>query len=59
MNIDERLLAYKPISVTLNFDWENTTYDERVQMRHDYIEEQKKKDPNYVGWDFFKTKKNT
>ena len=42
MNIDERLLAYKPISVTLNFDWENTTYDERVQMRHDYIEEQKK-----------------
>lgn len=51
-NIDERLLAYKPISVTLNFDWENTTYDERVQMRHDYIEEQKKLDPNYVGWDF-------
>jgi hypothetical protein len=31
MKIDERLLAYKPISVTLNFDWENTTYDERVQ----------------------------
>ena len=52
MKIDERLLAYKPISVTLNFDWENTTYDERVQMRHDYIEEQKKKDPNYVGYDF-------
>lgn len=52
MNIDERLLAYKPISITLNFDWENTTYDERVQMRDDYIEEQKKKDPNYVGWDF-------
>ena len=51
-NIDERLLAYKPISITLNFDWENTTYDERVQMRHDYIEEQKKKDPNYIGWEF-------
>lgn len=51
MNIDKVLLAYKPISVTLNFDWENTTYDERVQMRHDYIEEQKKKDPNYVGYD--------
>ena len=52
MNIDERLLAYKPISITLNFDWDNTTYDERVQMRHDYIEEQKKKDLNYVGYDF-------
>lgn len=52
MNIDKRLLAYKPISVTLNFDWENTTYDQRVQMRHDYIEEQKKTNPNYVGWDF-------
>ena len=52
MDIDERLLAYKPISVTLNFDWENTTYDERVQMRHDYIEEQKKTNPNYVGYDF-------
>ena len=52
MKIDERLLAYKPISVTLNFDWENTTYDERVLARHNYIEEQKKKDPNYVGWDF-------
>lgn len=52
MNIDKRLLAYKPISVTLNFDWENTTYDERVLARHNYIEEQKKKDPNYVGWDF-------
>ena len=52
MKIDERLLAYKPISITLNFDWENTTYDERVQMRHDYIEEQKKKDPNFVGYDF-------
>lgn len=52
MNIDERLLAYKPISVTLNFDWENTTYDERVLARHNYIEEQKKKDPNYVGYDF-------
>ena len=52
MEIDERLLAYKPISITLNFDWDNTTYDERVQMRHDYIEEQKKKDPNYVGYDF-------
>lgn len=51
MNIDKILLAYKPISVTLNFDWDNTTYDERVQMRHDYIEEQKKKDPNYVGYD--------
>lgn len=51
-NIDKRLLAYKPISITLNFDWDNTTYDERVQMRHDYIEEQKKLDPNYVGWDF-------
>ena len=52
MKIDERLLAYKPISVTLNFDWENTTYDERVLARHNYIEEQKKKDPNYIGWDF-------
>lgn len=52
MKIDERLLAYKPISVTLNFDWENTTYDERVQMRWDYIQEQKKKDPNFVGYDF-------
>ncbi len=52
MYIDERLLAYKPISVTLNFDWDNTTYHERVRMRHDYIEEQKKKNPNYVGWDF-------
>ncbi|QDJ96888.1 putative HNH endonuclease [Aeromonas phage PS1] len=55
MNIDKRLLAYKPISITLNFDWDNTTYDERVQMRHDYIEEQKKKDPNYVGYDFIDT----
>ena len=45
-------LSYKPISVTLNFDWENTTYDERVLARHNYIEEQKKKDPNYVGYDF-------
>ena len=52
MNIDKRLLAYKPISITLNFDWDNTTYDERVLARHNYIEEQKKKDPNYVGWDF-------
>lgn len=52
MNIDKRLLAYKPISITLNFDWENTTYDERVLARHNYIEEQKKKDPNYVGYDF-------
>lgn len=50
--VDEKLLAYKPISITLNFDWENTTYDERVQMRHNYIEEQKKKDPNFVGYDF-------
>ncbi|MGL4614366.1 MAG: hypothetical protein ACRCVV_10810 [Shewanella sp.] len=52
MNIDKRLLAYKPISITLNFDWENTTYDERVLARHNYIEEQKKKDPNYIAWDF-------
>ena len=52
MNIDERLLAYKPISITLNFDWDNTTLDERAQMRWDYIQEQKKKDPNYVGYDF-------
>ena len=52
MNIDERLLVYKPISITLNFDWENTTYDERVLARHNYIEEQKKKDPNFVGYDF-------
>lgn len=52
MKIDERLLAYKPISVTLNFDWDNTTFDERAQMRWDYIQEQKKKDPNYIGWDF-------
>lgn len=52
MNIDKRLLAYKPISVALNFDWEKTTYDERVLARHNYIEEQKKKDPNYIGWDF-------
>lgn len=52
MNTDERLLAYKPISVTLNFDWENTTLDERAQMRWDYIQEQKKTNPNYVGYDF-------
>ena len=52
MKIDERLLAYKPISVTLNFDWDKMTYDERVLARHNYIEEQKKKDPNYVGYDF-------
>ena len=52
MDIDERLLAYKPISVTLNFDWDKMTYDERVLARHNYIEEQKKKDPNYVGYDF-------
>ena len=52
LDINSVYLNYKPISVTLNFDWENTTYDERVQMRHDYIEEQKKKDPNYVGYDF-------
>lgn len=52
MNIDERLLAYKPISVTLNFDWDKMSYDERVLARHNYIEEQKKKDPNYVGYDF-------
>lgn len=52
MKIDERLLAYKPISVTLNFDWDKMTYDERVLARHNYIEEQKKKDPNYIGWDF-------
>lgn len=52
MKIDERLLAYKPISVTLNFDWENTTLDERAQMRWNYIQEQKKKYPNYVGYDF-------
>lgn len=52
MKIDERLLAYKPISVTLNFDWEKMSYDERVLARHNYIEEQKKKDPNYIGWDF-------
>ena len=50
--IDERLLAYKPISVTLNFDWDKMSYDERVLARHNYIEEQKKKDPNYVGYDF-------
>ena len=41
MNIDERLLAYKPISVTLNFDWDKMSYDERVLARHNYIEEQK------------------
>lgn len=52
IDIDERLLAHKPISVTLNFDWENTTLDERAQMRWDYIQEQKKKDPNFVGYDF-------
>lgn len=52
MNIDKRLLAYKPISVTLNFDWDKMTYDERVLARHNYIEEQKKKDPNFVGYDF-------
>lgn len=52
MYIDERLLAYKPISVTLNFDWDKMSYDERVLARHNYIEEQKKKDPNYVGFDF-------
>ena len=52
MKIDERLLAYKPISVTLNFDWDKMTYDERVLARHNYIEEQKKKDPNYIGYDF-------
>ena len=52
MNIDERLLAYKPISITLNFDWDKMSYDERVLARHNYIEEQKKKDPNYVGYDF-------
>lgn len=52
MDIDERLLAYKPISVTLNFDWDKMSYDERVLARHNYIEEQKKKDPNYVGYDF-------
>ena len=52
MKIDERLLAYKPISVTLNFDWDKMTYDERVLARHNYIEEQKKKDPNFVGYDF-------
>lgn len=52
MNIDERLLAYKPISITLNFDWENTSFDQRAQMRWDYIQEQKKKDPNFVGYDF-------
>ena len=52
MNIDERLLAYKPISVILNFDWDKMSYDERVLARHNYIEEQKKKDPNYVGYDF-------
>ena len=52
MNIDKRLLAYKPISITLNFDWDKMSYDERVLARHNYIEEQKKKDPNYVGYDF-------
>ena len=52
MNMDERLLAYKPISVTLNFDWENSTLDKRAKMRHDYIKEQKKTNPNYVGYDF-------
>ena len=51
-NIDKRLLAYKPISITLGFDWENTTLDQRAQMRWDYIQEQKKLDPNYVGYDF-------
>lgn len=52
MNIDERLLAYKPISITLNFDWDKMSYDERVLARHNYIEEQKKTNPNYAGWDF-------
>lgn len=52
MNIDKRLLAYKPISITLNFDWDKMTYEERVLARHNYIEEQKKKDPNYIGYDF-------
>lgn len=52
MEIDERLLAFRPISVILNFDWEKTTFDERVKMRYDYVQEQKKKNPDYVGWDF-------
>lgn len=51
-NVDKRLLVYKPISITLGFDWENTTLDQRAQMRWDYIQEQKKLDPNYVGYDF-------
>ena len=59
MNIDERLLAYKPISVTLNFDWDKMSYDERVLARHKYIEEQKKKDPNYVGYDFIEHRGST
>lgn len=52
MEIDERLLVFRPISVILNFDWEKTTFDERVKMRYDYVQEQKKKNPDYVGWDF-------
>ncbi|UOX39629.1 putative HNH homing endonuclease [Aeromonas phage ZPAH34] len=52
MKIDERLLFYKPISIVLNFDWDILTYDQRVQLRHEYIEKQRKKNPNYVGWDF-------
>ncbi|QDB70243.1 putative HNH endonuclease [Aeromonas phage CF8] len=52
MEIDQRLLFYKPISIILDFDWDTSSYDERVQLRHNYVQEQKKKNPNYVGWDF-------
>ena len=52
MDIDERFLAYKPISEILGLSLELKDYEDRVQKRYDYIQEQLELDPEYVGYDY-------
>ena len=52
MNIDERFLASKPISEILGLSLELKDYEDRVQKRYDYIQEQLEKDPEFVAYDY-------
>lgn len=45
-------MSIKTLTEILNLSLELKDYEERVQKRYDYIQEQLEKDPNWVGYDY-------